>query len=148
MNFECFHQVLLGPEEIIDHRNGNKWDNTCSNLVRSDPVKNARNHKVNSRNKSSVTGVINRSRGGFQASIGNGTKMLSFFSWDFEEAVAWRLRKEEELGHTIRGGITLSDLESDSDNETPVQEIREQESWGLSSTAMMKLFKHIHEKSK
>ena len=35
-----------------------------------------------------------------------------------EECVAWRLRKEEELGYQIRGGVDWSFLDSDDDEDS------------------------------
>lgn len=56
------HRFLINPNsgELVDHKNGNKKDNTLSNLRICNKSQNAYNSKVRSNNKSGYTGVYFR----------------------------------------------------------------------------------------
>ena len=109
----------LTSDWLIDHDSGDTWDNSYNNLRLVTRLENARNHKVHRTNKSGVTGVHwKEDDKSWVAKMGVGTKTERFSSKSMEECVAWRLRKEEELGHQIRGGVDWSFLDSDDDEDS------------------------------
>ena len=115
--FECLTEERLGKDDLIDHKNGKRKDNTITNLVKSNPVKNARNCKLNSNNTSGNKGVREMKRGGkkWEASINNneGKQRFAFFLTK-KEAIEQRKKWEKEYGGyntTERSDVDIDDRE-------------------------------------
>ena len=108
-SYECHNQVVIPNDQdiIIDHKNGDRRDQSKRNLVFSNRRENAKNHKVQSNNTSGITGV----------SIGkNGTYIVSYRTEGTDgiirnanqrfscktEAIEFRKAFEKAWGITIR----------------------------------------------
>ena len=70
-SYECHNQVVIPNDQdiIIDHKNGERRDQSKRNLVLSNRRENAKNHKVQSNNTSGITGV---------SRLKNGTYIVSY----------------------------------------------------------------------
>lgn len=107
------HQVVFAithgrwPNGQVDHHNGDIRDNRPANLREVDRVSNARNAKLNRRNKSGVPGVqFRESSGRWLVVIGIGggvVKHIGSFG-SFDEAVAARRSAERRYEYSDRHG--------------------------------------------
>lgn len=85
------HRYLMGvtdPELVVDHRDGNGLNNTRANLYVVSRAENAKNKKLDKRNKSGATNVrLNDKTGKYDAffNSGDGTKRIGSFK-TFERA--------------------------------------------------------------
>jgi len=96
------------PNKFIDHINGNRIDNRICNLREVTQTENARNCKLQSRNKSGVTGVhFNKISSKWVATIHANAKVISLGSFEnFSDAVERRKNAEFSLGyHENHGAI-------------------------------------------
>lgn len=96
------------PEQHIDHINGDPADNRICNLRVVDDAQNARNAKLNSRNRSGTSGVVyNARRDRWIVSIGGGRRKVHVGTFRNEmDAVAARKAAERRLGYHPNHGRT------------------------------------------
>lgn len=90
------HQFLMPSESgnVVDHKNGQKYDNQKSNLRICTQKNNAKNHRIYKNNTSGVSGVRwNAKNKNWRVFIGN-INIGSFKDWD--AAVAARKAAEEQ----------------------------------------------------
>lgn len=88
------------PENLIDHKNRNEYDNWIDNLRETSSQCNLRNSGNYKRNKSGVKGVSwykVTKKWQVQICINQKDKHLGYFD-DFDEAVIARYEKEKEIG--------------------------------------------------
>lgn len=91
------HRFLMdAPKDmVVDHINGNTFDNRRSNLRICNQNENARNNKLGKNNKTGYTGVELSPNGRFSANIMvNGKHITKGFYSTFEEAKAARIEAE------------------------------------------------------
>ena len=95
---EYVHRELMnaGPDDYVDHANGNKLDNRRANLRICNQQENSRNKTKRSDNKSGVTGVhFCKTRKKWVAQINTGERVLLLGRFlDFETAVQKRREAE------------------------------------------------------
>ncbi|WP_103730192.1 AP2 domain-containing protein [Novosphingobium sp. HII-3] len=91
---------------MIDHINGDCYDNRISNLRDCTEEENCRNVGIGSTNTSGVMGVgFDRSRGRWYAQIRHRRRQINLGRFDTkEDAVAARLEMEEKLGFHANHG--------------------------------------------
>jgi hypothetical protein len=97
------------PSKVIDHINGDKYDNRIENLREVDQKQNTRNAKMSKRNKSGVTGVRRCNKSSkWVADIGVDMKCVVIGRYNtFEEAVAARKAAEKIHGYHNNHGRSL-----------------------------------------
>lgn len=88
---------FLKPGLMVDHKNGNRLDNTKANLRMVTPAQNALNKLTSGRNKSGLMGVfmsndVKRKKRWVAIVVG---KRKRFYT--FEEAAAWREVEHQEV---------------------------------------------------
>lgn len=88
------------PEDEIDHINGIKDDNRISNLRCVNRSINMQNRRMHSNNTSGVCGVIfDKKSGNWKSTIKiHGQKRIQKTFKNFDDAVAFRLKIEKEVG--------------------------------------------------
>lgn len=86
------------PQAQIDHENGDGSDNRIKNLRVVSHATNAKNQRMQSRNKIGVCGVYETPAGKFRVRIGKPVRNLGTFD-TLEEAAAARKAAEIELGY-------------------------------------------------
>ncbi len=96
-----FHRIVMhaGPNQYVDHKNRNRYDNRKSNLRCCTYAENNRNRGLCATNKSGVIGVhFDKKRNKWTASITlNGKKIFIGRFENKEAAIQARLQKEHEL---------------------------------------------------
>lgn len=92
------HRLIMDfPDKLVDHINGEKWDNRKEKLRVANKQQNARNHKLFASNSSGVTGVSWHSRDkNWSAYITFENKMIHLGSFQNKED-AIKARQEAEL---------------------------------------------------
>lgn len=83
------HRLIMVAEEgdIIDHKNGDKLDNTRGNLRLATRSQNRANAKLNKNNKTGFRGVLYR-RGKYTASIRKNGKLMTLGTFEEKEDAA------------------------------------------------------------
>jgi hypothetical protein len=101
----------LDPTKVIDHIDGNPWNNTASNLRAVTPADNLRNKAISPKNTSGITGVYFTKANGTSSyvasvssesgNVGKNKRSFSIFKYGEEQAkqlaVEWRKQKLLDL---------------------------------------------------
>lgn len=96
---ELLHRYIMEfPDQRIDHKNRNPYDNRKENLRLATQLQNVVNRGVRSDNKSGYKGVVQRPSGKFVAHVKHGGKQINVGTHDTaEEAAIAYNRKSLEL---------------------------------------------------
>lgn len=97
--YDSNFSLIAGPNQYVDHKNRNRYDNRKSNLRCCTYAENNRNRGLCATNKSGVIGVhFDKKRNKWTASITlNGKKIFIGRFENKEAAIQARLQKEHEL---------------------------------------------------
>jgi len=89
------------PKNIVDHIDGNGFNNKWANLRETTQAKNMRNRRMSTKTKSGVMGVHWNKRSGkwFSKITIDGRQTQIYYGDSFEEAVKSRKKHERELGY-------------------------------------------------
>jgi hypothetical protein len=88
------------PTQLLDHKDGNGTNNKWDNLRDVSAEQNQRNRRLNSNNRSGVSGVIQRSPTRWEVQIKGDNKLKYIGSYPtLEEAKIARQRAEEQYGY-------------------------------------------------
>ncbi len=121
--FEMYHELILSDGEVVDHYDGNPFNNRISNLRPVSRKINSQNMKMNVNNKTGHTGVqVNTTKSGFTYATATwrndqskkASKSFSFLKYGEElailMAIEYRLHIIDQLnckgaGYTIEHGV-------------------------------------------
>ncbi len=98
--FENYYGITVPHGFQIDHINGDKSNNSITNLRMVDRYQNNQNKRIRKDNTSGFTGVYKQKNGKFKAEItarGNKYRLGTFDT--IEEAIKTRERKKRELNN-------------------------------------------------
>ena len=104
----CLHYGRW-PNGQIDHKNGIRTDNRIVNLRDVSQIENSRNMKLNSKNKSGVSGVHwNKREGKWKSIISDGQKKVCLGTFSRkEDAIIARKKAEKIYGYDKNHGRIL-----------------------------------------
>lgn len=117
--YQMFHKVELGAEDVIDHINGNPFDNAINNLRVVTRKVNSRNMNRNKNNKTGIVGVsIDEKKEGYRYAVAQWrdldgrqkSKSFSFLVFGEEQALGLaRLHREQMISDLNADGAGYSE---------------------------------------